>query len=161
MLHVYSRLRFIIAQCLSCIFVPCRMQILTWIAVITESRSSRQEVGGIWLIARYSEGNERPTLVTVINDGRPSSSQLQRHLSTPSCSCSKRNGKGKGCRGGAASMGFSGNSPDFPHCYLRVICVYWRSDALWVLMKCSMFLIILDSWKLICQKHLLWHCCMN
>lgn len=94
MLHVYSRLMFIMPQCLSCIFVPCHMQIFTWMAVITEHRSSRREAWGVWFIARYLEGNERHTLVTIINDGRPSSNQLQRNLSAPSCTCSKPNRKG-------------------------------------------------------------------
>ncbi len=95
MLHVYSRLTFIMARRLSCIFVPCRMQIFTWMAAITERRSSRREAWGVWFIGFYSEGNDFYTPVTIIYDGRPSSSQLQRHLSAPSCSRSKPEWEGE------------------------------------------------------------------
>lgn len=121
MLHVYSRLTFIMAQRLSCIFVVCRMQIFMWMPVIT----ARREAWGIWFIARYSEGNERHTLVTVINDGRPSSSQLQRHRSTPSCSSFKNwTGRG-GQQGRSCVVGFFGEFPWLPLCYFTLISVYW------------------------------------
>lgn len=161
MLHVYSRLTFIMARRLSCISVPCCMQIFTWMAVITEHRSSSREAWGIWFIARYSEGNERHTLVTVINDGRPSSSQLQRHLSALSCSRSKPNGKGRAAGEELWARVFFGEFPWFPLCYFRVISVYWHWNALWILNGVQFVFDCFGKLKWHCyfSKRFLCHCC--
>ncbi len=138
MLHVYSRLTFIMARRLSCIIVPCRMQIFTWMAVITERRSSRREAWGVLFIARYSEGNECHTLVTVINDGQPSSSQLQRHLSAPSCSRSKPNGKGRAAEEELCARVFRGIPLTSP--------VLFQSYQCLPTLKCSLN----SEWSAIC-----------
>ncbi len=140
MLHVYSRLTFIMARRLSCIIVPCRMQIFTWMAVITERRSSRREAWGVLFIARYSEGNECHTLVTVINDGQPSSSQLQRHLSAPSCSRSKPNGKGRAAEEELCARVFRGIPLTSP--------VLFQSYQCLPTMKCSLN----SEWSAICFR---------
>lgn len=109
-------------------------------AVITEHRSSYREAWGVWFIARYLEGNERHTLVTIINDGRPSSSQLQRHLSAPSCSCSKPNRKGLATREELCALVFWGIPLISP--------VLFQSYQRLLTLKCSLN----SEWRAICFR---------
>lgn len=161
MLHVYSKLTFIMAQCLTCIFVPCCMQIFMWMAVI---RMQELMLGGLRRLI-YCPLFRRKWASYTSNRNKRWTAQLKPTSKASLSACLllslKTKREGEDSRGGAVCSGFFGEFPWLPRCYFRVISVYWHWNAFWILNGVQFVFDRFAKLKWHCYfcKWFLCHCC--